>query len=45
MKINPEIMKIFTSIGRMKFGEAENGHEFELKTIAEKSTIKEIQGI
>jgi hypothetical protein len=27
-----------TSIGKMKFDEAENGHEFELRTITEKST-------
>jgi hypothetical protein len=30
--------KNFTSMGKTKLGEAENGHEFELKTIAEKST-------
>jgi hypothetical protein len=27
-----------TSIGKTKFGEAENGQEFELRTITEKST-------
>ncbi len=27
-----------TSIGKAKFGEAENGQEFELSTITEKST-------
>jgi hypothetical protein len=30
--------KSLTSIGKAKFGEAENGHEFELRTITEKST-------
>jgi hypothetical protein len=28
----------FTSAGRTKFGGAENGHEFELRTMTEKST-------
>jgi hypothetical protein len=28
----------FTSIGKGKFDEIENGHEFELSTITEKST-------
>ena len=30
--------KNLTSMGKMKFDEAENGHEFELRTITEKST-------
>ena len=34
------IIENFTSIGKTKFGGAENGHEFELRTITEKSTKK-----
>ncbi len=32
--------KNLTSVGKTKLDEAENGHEFELRTITEKSTRK-----